>query len=64
MRPRATAPINTLDRAIELARAITYDIAGKDAKSRRNFRVFQALTRDDREALAAYLIWRLRGLAL
>ena len=63
---RATTPVslNTLERAIGLAQRLSRELSGREPKTWRNFRTFQALTRDEREAFAAFIIWRARSLMI
>ena len=61
MRVRVQHPVNTLEKAIGLAQSLSRDLAFREPKTWRNFRMFQALTRDEREAFAAFIIWRARA---
>ncbi len=59
--PKPNVPINTLDKALELARALSRDLASEESKAIRSSRIFIALAANEQEGLAAYLIWRARG---
>ncbi len=60
---KATVPksVNTLEKAIGLAKVVSRDLTHREPKTWRNYRMFQALTRDNREAFAAFLIWKARA---
>lgn len=61
MKARETIPLNTLDRALQLARILSRDLAKSEGKAYRDYRIFSALTTNELEGLAAFLIWRARG---
>ena len=61
MRTKVLHPVNTLEKAIGLAQGLSRELAYRDPKTWRKFRLFQALTRDEREAFAAFMIWRARA---
>lgn len=50
-------PINTVEKAVRLARALRRDLVSGEPRARRRYRVFAALTPNEPEAYAAYLIW-------
>ncbi len=51
-------PLSTLDKAVRLARILSRDLSLRDSKTVRSYHVFQALTDNDMEALAAFFIWK------
>jgi hypothetical protein len=53
--------INTLDKALCLAQSLSRELRLKNGKTYRNFQIFSALAPDEREALAAFFIWKSRG---
>lgn len=55
-------PLNTLDKALEFAGALSRELEGE--KAWRAYRVFASLTGDRFEALIAFLIWKARGESL
>jgi hypothetical protein len=57
-------PVNTLERAIGLAQAVSRELAHREPKTCRKFRMFQALTRDEREAFGAFIVWQARARAM
>ncbi len=57
----ARLPVNTLEQALQLARALARDLKQQESKTRKSYRVFAALAPNDWEALAAFLIWKARG---
>ena len=61
LRVKVLHPVNTLEKAIDLAQVVSRDLAHREPKTWRKFRMFQALTRDEREAFAAFIIWRARA---
>lgn len=61
MTPR---PLNTLERAVGLAQNLSRELAQADQKTWRKFRMFQALTKNEREAFAAFLVWKARAQAV
>jgi hypothetical protein len=61
MKAKPTMPVNTVDRAVQLARVVSRDISAHESQSRRSYQVFAALTQNEVEALAAFLIWKARG---
>ncbi len=54
-----TVQLNTLDKALEFAGALSRELEGE--KTWRMYRVFASLTSDRFEALIAFLIWKARG---
>jgi hypothetical protein len=58
---KSRMPLNTLDRALALSQVLSRDLSRKGSKAYHSFRIFTALAQDEREALAAFLIWRARG---
>jgi hypothetical protein len=54
----ASIALNTLEEAVQLARALAQDLSTYQSKASRCYRVFSALTTNDREALAAFFIWQ------
>ena len=61
MRAKVSETLNTLERAIGLAQAVSQELAHREPRTWRKFRMFQALTRDEREAFAAFIVWRARA---
>ena len=61
MKPGSSVPLNTLDKAVRLARSLSRDLASKERKACRSHQIFSALTTNEQEALAAFLIWRAQG---
>jgi len=51
-------PFSTLDKAVHLARILSRNLSSMDSKTMRYYHVFQALTDNDAEALAAFFIWK------
>jgi hypothetical protein len=62
MKGHDTFPLNTLDKALEFAGALSRELEGE--KPWRTYRVFASLTDDRFEALIAFLIWKARGESL
>jgi hypothetical protein len=58
MRNHRRVPLSTLDKAVHLAHVLSRDLSMKDSKTMRSYHVFQALTKNDAEALAAFFIWK------
>lgn len=54
------ARLNTLDDVLAFAQAYSQEIRG-DAKARRIYRTFAALTNNQFEALLAFSLWKVRG---
>lgn len=52
--------LNTLDQALRFAQSYSSEIR-QDAKARRIYRSFLALTNNQFEALLAFSIWKVRG---
>lgn len=52
--------LNTLDEVIAFAHSYSEEIRG-DAKARRIYRTFAALTNNQFEALLAFSLWKVRG---
>jgi hypothetical protein len=61
VRAKPNMPVNTLDRALQLAQKISRDIAADEGKAQRSYQVFSALAGNDLEAWAAFVIWKARG---
>ncbi len=59
-----TIPVNTLDQALKLAKAVSRDLTANERKTQRSYQVFAALTHSDLEALAAFFIWKARAEAI
>lgn len=56
----AHSELNTLDQALKFAHSYSAEIR-QDAKARRIYRSFLALTHNQFEALLAFSIWKVRG---
>ncbi len=52
---------NTLERVLPLAQSLCRELRSTDRKTQRSYRVFVALTQNDIEAWAAFLIWKALG---
>jgi len=61
MRRSANPSLNTLDQVLQFAHTYGEEIR-QDAKSRRIYRSFVALTQNQFEALLAFALWKVRGL--
>lgn len=61
MKIKSAIPINTLDRALDLARALSHELANPESKAFRSKQIFSSLASNEPEGLAAFLIWRARG---
>jgi len=59
MKGNCTVPLNTLDKALEFAGALSRELEGE--KTWRTYRVFASLADDQLEALIAFLIWKARS---
>lgn len=57
---KKNARLNTLDDVIAFAHAYSQEIRN-DAKARRIYRTFAALTNNQFEALLAFSLWKVRG---
>ncbi len=61
MKAKRYIPMNTLEKAMWLARILLRDLENQESKASRSYKVFTALTTGERESLAAFFIWRARG---
>lgn len=61
MKTETAVPINTLDKALALAEDLLQDLVSEESKTYRSYRIFSALAADERQGLAAFLVWRARG---
>jgi hypothetical protein len=59
MRAQATIPLNTLDKALEFAGAVSRDL--QEEQSWRMYRIFALLAKDPLEGWIAFLVWKARG---
>lgn len=58
---KPSVPLNTLEKALQLAHVLRQDLNRGGSQTSWGFRVFSAFTADELEALAAFFIWRARG---